>query len=244
MLWLIKEIGYRRGLGDILAEGVRKAAERIGRGAEKFAFHVKGQESPLHDARGRPTMALSYALSPTGADHNQALPDSRYQQEGEFLDLLAPLGILAPVDPRSLGGEKVRSFSILQRVWHLYNSLGLCIFAGVPFYTGALPFSRLVETVEAITGWDTSLWELMRVGERNNVMARMFNIREGIGPDEDRLFRRMHDPLTAGLFKGKCVDQTALRNAINLYYEMNGWDERGKPTRGKLVDLGLEWLLA
>ena len=243
MLRLIKEIGHRSGFGDVLAEGVRRAAEKIGRGAERFAFHVKGQESPLHDARGRPTMALSYALSPTGTDHNQALPDSRYQREGEFLDLLAPLGILDPVDPRSLGAEKVRSFSILQKVWNLYNSLGVCIFAAVPFYTGALPFSKLVETVEAITGWDTSLWELLRVGERTNVMARMFNIREGIGPEEDRLFRRMHEPLTAGLFKDQYVDPTVLQDAISLYYEVNGWDERGNPTRGKLVDLGLEWLL-
>jgi aldehyde:ferredoxin oxidoreductase len=121
--------------------------------------------------------------------------------------------------------------------------LGVCIFAAVPFYTGALPFSRLVETVEAITGWNTSLWELLRVGERTNVMARMFNIREGFGSEDDRLFRRMHEPLTAGLFKGKCVDPIVLKNAISLYYEVNGWDERGKPTRGKLVDLGLEWLL-
>jgi aldehyde:ferredoxin oxidoreductase len=243
MLWLIKEIAHRRGLGDVLADGVRKAADKIGHGAEKFACHVKGQEPAMHDARGRQAQVLGYALSNTGADHNQSLPDSRYQAAGQFLDLLAPLGIIEPVAARSLGPDKVRAFSILQRAWSLYNSLGVCIFAAVPFYTGALPFTRLVEAVSAITGWDTSLWELLRVGERGNVMARMFNIREGIGPNEDRLFNRMHEPIPAGPSKGWHVDLTDLRNAISLYYEVNGWDGKGKPTRGKLIELGLEWLL-
>jgi aldehyde:ferredoxin oxidoreductase len=244
MLWLIKEIAYRRGLGNILAEGVRKAAQKIGHGTEKFACHVKGQEIPMHDGRGRAGMALSYALSPTGADHNEACPDSRYQAPGPFLDLLAPLGILEPIDARDLGAGKVRAFSILQQAWGLYNSLGVCIFAAVPFFSGGLPFLRLVEAVRAITGWETSLWELMRVGERANVMARMFNIREGIGAGEDRLFPRMHEPIAAGPFKGGFVDPRVLGDAIRLYYEMNGWDGEGKPSRGKLIDLGLDWLVA
>jgi aldehyde:ferredoxin oxidoreductase len=244
MLWLIKEIGHRRGLGDLLAEGVRKAAEKIGHGAENFAFHIKGQEIPLHDVRGKIGMGLGYALSPTGADHNEATPDSRYQAPGQFLDLLAPLGILEPMDSRSPSADKVRAFSILQRVWNLYNSLGVCLFTAAPFFTGALPFSKLVDAVTAITGWETSLWELLRAGERANVMARVFNAREGIGPEEDRLFRRMHEPLGAGPYKGETIDPVAFRDAVHLYYEVSGWDDQGKPTPGKLVDLGLDRLIS
>ncbi len=243
MLQLIRDIAHRKGLGNLLAEGVRIAAAKIGHGADRFACHVKGQESPMHDARGRQAMVLSYALSNTGADHNQSLPDSRYQAVGQFLDLLAPLGIIEPVPARSLGPDKIRAFSVLQRAWSLYNSLGLCIFAGVPFYTGALPFTKLVEAVSAITGWDTSLWELLRVGERGNVMARIFNVREGIGPEEDRLFARMHEPLPAGPSAGWYVKPDDLESAVSAYYQVNGWDDNGKPTEGKLIELGLEWLL-
>lgn len=114
----------------------------------------------------------------------------------------------------------------------------------MPFFTGALPFSKLVEAVTAITGWETSLWELLRVGERANVMARVFNVRQGIGPEEDCLFRPMHEPLVSGPYKGECIDPVAFRDAVHLYYEMSGWDDQGKPTRGKLVDMGLEWLIA
>jgi aldehyde:ferredoxin oxidoreductase len=86
-----------------------------------------------------------------------------------------------------------------------------------------MTFTRLVEAIKAITGWETSLFEIMRVSERSNVMSRIFNNREGFGPKEDRVIRRWH--------------------AIELYYELSGWDKNGKPTRGKLVDLDLEWLI-
>jgi aldehyde:ferredoxin oxidoreductase len=75
-------------------------------------------------------------------------------------------------------------------------------------------------------------------------MARMFNLREGIGADEDRLFARLHEPQTGGPGKGNRIDPEEFREAVRLYYEMNNWDAQGRPTRGKLVDLGLEWLIA
>lgn len=107
----------------------------------------------------------------------------------------------------------------------------------------SLTFPKLVEAVGAITGWETSLWELLKVGERANVMARIFNLKEGFGPEEDRLFRRLHEPLPGGPLKGKYIDPVAFQDAINLYYEMMGWDNQGRPTRGKLIELGLEWLI-
>jgi aldehyde:ferredoxin oxidoreductase len=240
MLWLLEQIGERKGLGDLLAEGVRIAAEKIGRGAEKAAFHTKGQEAAMHDPRGKAFVALSYGLSPTGADHIEAQHEPAFQVRSPLLDQLAPLGILEPLDPFSLGPEKVRAFTILQRVWSLYNSIGICNFVAAPLY--ALTFPKLVEAVQAITGWDTSLWELLRVGERANTMARMFNVKQGIGKEQDTLPARFYEAMPGGPLKGRSIDPEAYINAVRFYYEMLGWDEEGRPTPGKLADLGLEWL--
>jgi aldehyde:ferredoxin oxidoreductase len=240
MLWLLEAIGHRRGLGDLLSQGIRRAARGIGRGAEEFAFHIKGQEIPMHDPRGKTGVGLSFALSPTGADHIEAPHETPFQATGALLDQIAPLGILEPIDPLSLGPDKVRAFAIFQRVWSLYNSLGVCNFVAAPLF--ALTFPRLVEAVGAITGWETSLWELLRIGERAINMARVFNLREGIGAEEDRLFRRLHEPLERGPSAGACIDPEAFGQAVRLYYEMAGWDSHGRPTQGKLADLGLTWI--
>lgn len=241
MLWLIEEIGNRRGLGDLLSQGLRHAARQIGRGAEELAFHIKGLEIPMHDPRGKTGVGLSYALSPTGADHIEAPHETPFQAPGPMLERCFPLGILEPIDPLSTGPEKVAAFITLQRVWSLYNSLGVCNFVAGPVY--AMTFPRLVEAVQAITGWETDLWELLRVGERAIHMARVFNIREGIGQEEDRLFRRLHEPLPSGPLEGARIDPEAFQEAIKIYYEGMGWDSAGRPTRGKLAEIGLSWLI-
>ncbi len=241
MLWLIEEIGNRRGLGDILSQGLRHAARQIGRGAEGLAFHIKGLEIPMHDPRGKTGVGLSYALSPTGADHIEAPHETPFQSPGPMLERCSSLGILEPIDPLSTGPEKVSAFITLQRVWSLYNSLGVCNFVAGPVY--AMTFPRLVEAVQAITGWDMDLWELLRVGERAVHMARVFNIREGIGQEEDRLFRRLYEPLPSGPLQGAKIDPEAFREAIHIYYEGMGWDSSGRPTRGKLAEIGLSWLI-
>jgi aldehyde:ferredoxin oxidoreductase len=106
-----------------------------------------------------------------------------------------------------------------------------------------MTFTRLVEAIKAITGWETSLFEIMRVSERSNVMSRIFNNREGFGPKEDRVIRRWHEEMPSGSLKGQRIDPQEFQDAIELYYELSGWDKNGKPTRGKLVDLNLEWLI-
>jgi len=106
-----------------------------------------------------------------------------------------------------------------------------------------MTFSRLVDAVSAITGWGTSLFEILKVSERSNVMARVFNNREGFLPKDDRIIRRWHEAIDKGPLKGQRIDQKEFRDAIDLYYELSGWDQEGKPTRGKLVDLNLEWLI-
>ncbi len=238
MLWLIEQIANREGIGDMLAVGVKRAAEKIGGGAHQFAFHIKGQELAFHDGRGKTGMAMGFALSPTGADHIETPHDMAFQGDG--VSKLFPLGFFDPVDPLRTDAEKMRFFFLGQKAWGLNNVLNLCNFVSVPIH--AMTFGRLVEAVNAVTGWDTSLYELLKAAERANVMARVFNNREGFTPKDDTLISRWFEEMPGGPLKGKRIDESVFRDLVQLYYEMSGWDSEGRPTRGKLVELGLSWL--
>jgi aldehyde:ferredoxin oxidoreductase len=97
--------------------------------------------------------------------------------------------------------------------------------------------------VSAVTGWDTSLWELLKVGERTVTMARVFNLREGFGRKDDTLPDRLFAPLENGPLQGKGIDRKEFEEALTMYYEAMGWDPmEGVPTRGKLAELNLFWL--
>ncbi len=242
MLKGIEWIAFRRpGLGDLLADGVKIAAARIGKGSEKFALHIKGQELPMHDPRGKTGQGLSFAVSPTGADHVRAPHDTPFQAPGPNLGRIAPLGLLEPVDGREMGPRKARNFTYLHFIWSLYESLGVCNFVAGPVWALSLP--KLVEVLQAVTGWETSLWELMKVGERTVTMARVFNLREGFGRKDDTLPERLFEPLESGVLQGKGIDRREFEDLLTLYYEAMGWDPKdGVPTRGKLAELNLYWL--
>ena len=177
------------------------------------------------------------AVSPTGADHIEAPHEVAFQGEG--VSMLGPLGIVEPQDPYDLGPAKVRYFKAAQLTWAMNNTIGLCNFTAAPLF--ALSYAKLVEAVAAVTGWESSLYELFQVAERSITMARLFNNREGFGPDDDRLFRRMHEPMATGPGKGRRVDPEELARSVRLYYQAMGWDEAGRPLPGKLAELGLDW---
>lgn len=240
MLKVVEMIAKREGLGDILAEGVKRAAERIGKGAERFAMHVKGKEVPMHEGRWKTGVGLGYAVSPTGADHVQMEHDPCFKEKGSNLDQLAPIGILEPVETLDLGPRKVRLFTYLQHWWSLGNCLDICLFTTAPARVWKIP--QVVEMVNAVTGWDTTAWELMKVGERATTMARAFNVREGFTKDEDWLPERLFQPLGAGALKGTKLSKDVYGRAITTYYQMMGWDENGVPTRAKLEELDVGWV--
>jgi len=241
MLEMIGLIAKRQGIGDILAEGVMRAAQKIGQGAEKFALHVKGQELPMHEPRGKTGLGLAYALSPTGADHVEHPHDPFFYPPNENLKEAAILGILDPVDPLSMGADKVRLFFLLQHVWNLYNLLGMCLFVGFPI--GRFGLEHITEYVRAVTGWNTSLWELLKAAERSAHLFRVFNWREGFTRKDDRLPERFFQPLGNGALKGKSIDRDEFNRAIETYYEMMGWDRNGRPTKAKLHEISLSWLI-
>jgi aldehyde:ferredoxin oxidoreductase len=239
MIWLVRQIAAKEGIGEILALGVKKAAEKIGRGSERYAFHIKGQELGLHDGRGKTGMGLGFALGATGGDHIETPHDVAFMGEG--ISKLHPMGLLDPVDPLKMDAAKVKFFFIGQKAWGINNLLGLCNFCSVPIH--ALTFTKLVEVVQAITGWETSLYEIVNGVDRANVMARVFNNRCGFTPDDDTLIRRWFEKMPDGPLKGLRFDPDEFKDWVQLYYEMSGWDPEGRPTRGKLVELGLDWLI-
>ena len=240
MMKVVEMIARREGLGDILAEGVKRAAERIGEGAERFAMHVKGKEIPMHEGRWKTGVGLGYAVSPTGADHLQMEHDPNFEYRGFYLDQLNSIGILEPVKSLDLDERKVRLFTYLQHWWSLGNCIDLCLFTTAPARMWKIP--QVVEMVNAVTGWDTTTWELMKVGERATTMARAFNFREGFTRDDDRLPERLFQPLEGGALKGTKLSKDAFKQAIATYYQMMGWTEAGVPTRAKLEELDVGWV--
>ena len=236
--WMIEQIGERRGIGDTLAEGMVRAAEKIGNGAEKYAFHIKGSDLPLHDGRGKTGMAMGFALSSTGADHVETPHDVAFQGQG--YNAMSAVGITAPVRPLDTDADKVRFFRLGQLSWGINNLLSICNFCSVPIH--AMTYHNLVESVRAITGWDTSLFEILQASERSMVMSRLFNAREGLGAADDRVIDRWHEPMPEGPLAGKKIDRDEFRRAIQLYYQMMGWDEEGRPSKTKLIELSLDWV--
>jgi len=240
MLRMVEMIGKREGLGDTLAEGICPAAEKFGKGAERFAMHVKGMPIPLHEPRGKAGVGLGYAVSATGPDHMEYPHDPFWATEAGIA-LLRPLGIFEPVDVFDLGPQKIRIFVYLQQYWNLLNSLGICAFTAKPM--GPQTLNGMVDYVKAVTGWETSLFDLLKVAERHANMARIFNLREGFSARDDVLPDRFFQPMEGGTLKGKKIDKEKFSKALETYYEMMGWDtETGVPKRGKLAELDLDWL--
>lgn len=239
---IVEKIARREGIGDILAEGSRLAAKRFGRNAEQYAMHVKGQELPLHEPRVKLSLSLAYATSPTGADHVRACHDTAFESEGAPLDAVRPLGIIEPVPREDLGPRKVRLFVYNEHIWALWDVLDVCVSAAAPGCVFSL--EQVTDLVHAVTGWRTSLAELMKVGERAVNMARVFNVREGFRREDDRLPDRLFEPLGGGMHKGASLNRSEFENALTLYYEMRGWDPKtGIPTRGKLAELDIDWVI-
>ncbi len=200
-----------------------------------------------HEGNGG--VALGYAVSPTGADHLVAAHDTWFMDKGNpkerlaFIDIsdFYQFGIREPVSNVTLGPQKVRLFAHQQYMWSVYNVLDLCIFVGVPEYR-MFSFDQIVDLINGITGWDLSFWEVSKSGEKGITMARLFNVKHGISASEDNLPDRLFEPLENGAYEGMFIDREQFQNAIQTYYEIMGWNGKGVPTYGKLVELGIEEL--
>ncbi len=219
---LTEKIGKREGIGDILADGVKIAAEKIGKGSEKYAIHIGGEEYPAHDSRGGINFAIGYGANPTPGRHTQG-------GEGPL-----PEGSLPEYDRRSLKGRGV-PHKVGMGITQAYNAAGVCMIVIGDAY---VHIKDLVEAFRVITGWDVTLEELVKTGMRIEAMKQAFNVREGIKTPwkhHDRMLGR--PPKKVGPRAGATLDPDELSRE---YYEAMGWDPKtGKPSKKALLELGL-----
>jgi len=244
-LEMMRRIVYREGIGDLLAEGCKRAAARIGKGAERYALHVKGLEMVPFEPRSQTNLALGFATAPIGPRYDICEHDWDFDVSvgwGHTLEFSRTLGILDRIPMEYVGAKKVRNYKALNDLWSGADALGYCIFAIAP--TRALSLPIMTDMLAAITGWETSSYEIMRWGERRNHLMRVYNNREGFTPADDWLPDRFFDePIDSGAKQGIKLDRVAFREAIQIYYEMMGWDEQGIPRPATLYDHHLEWTL-
>jgi len=235
MLQIIECIGRREGIGNLLAEGSARAAEEIGKGAQGFSMHVKKQEIPMHEPRLNKSLALGYMVNPHGADHCCNLIDIFFAGFGKEPDVVVqdalPLG-MAPAPFAGIGPGKVALFRVAQLKRIILDSLVVCMF---------LPYSyqQLTEVTSAVTGWNTTTMEQLRVAERTLTMCRLFNVRHGLTADDDRLPSRFFGPTRYGALVDTALDPEKMEKAKRYYYALMGWDSNGVPTPEKLEELGI-----
>ncbi len=225
MLEMIKRVSLREGFGDVLAEGVKLAAEKIGSGAEKYAVHIKGVEMTGYDIRGLKTAALGYAVSFRGADHN------RHGSYGPDVS-----GKVNRFKAEKGRGKLVKE---TEDLYAIIDSIIVCKFSRGTYVKG---YEDLVALYNAVTGIEMSPEELQRAGERINNLGRLINIREGLARKDDTLpWKVMNVPIPdEGPSKGSFVSQEELDLLLDDYYEVRGWSKEGIPTLEKVKELGME----
>jgi aldehyde:ferredoxin oxidoreductase len=243
MLQLLEMIARREGFGDQLAEGSARLAKQWGVENHAGNLTVKSQELALHDPRVKVGVGMGFAVSPYGADHMTTAHDTVFADDESFaVKAVKPLGLYGAMHPTEVTSKKVRYYAKLETFWRVIDALGLCVFGYAP--RGVMSIDSMMQCINAVTGWDASLYELMQAGERGTMIARAFNSRDGFSIKDDKLPKRLYEPKPDGPDAGKQIfTEDEFKRAIELYYEMIGCDpQNGRPHRGKLLELGLEWV--
>jgi aldehyde:ferredoxin oxidoreductase len=237
----MKSITHTSGLGKVLAEGVRMSADHFGPAAAHFAMEVKGLEMVCFEPRSQAGLALGYATAATGPRYDIAEHDWDFDTSVGWehsLALAATLGIQNRIPMNELSLEKVRRYKVLNTLWSAADALGFCLFAIAPVRILSMP--QMASIVGAITGWQTSDYELMQWGERRNQLMRIYNLREGIMANEDTLPARFFDEaIEVGPRTGDKLDRAQFQNAVAAYYGLMGWDDKGIPTAAALLQCGI-----
>jgi aldehyde:ferredoxin oxidoreductase len=245
LLTMVEKIAKREGLGDLLANGSAYAAKKIGHGAEDLVIAVKNHELPAHMPQVKRSLALIYAVNPFGADHQSSEHDPGYTPDTASYNLerMAEVGLTHPMSDRLLDREKVKMALTTEINYCFMDTAVLCQFVYGPAWQVYGPKDE-AELMRATTGWEWTVDDVQKVGERRLNMLRAFNAREGAGREQDTLPKRIFDqPLKGGASDGVSVTRKEFEDALDMYYEMCEWDvATGKPTRAKLEQLGLGWM--
>ena len=245
MLAILDKITKREGLGDLLANGSALAASKIGQGAQDLVVAVKNNELPAHMPQVKRSLALIYAVNPFGADHQSSEHDPGYTPDTASYNLerFSEIGLTNPMSDRLLDHEKVKMALYSEWNYCFMDTATLCQFVYGPAWQVYGPKDQ-AELIRATTGWDWTVADVQKIGERRLNMLRAFNAREGVGRERDTLPKRIFDePLKGGASDGIAVTRQEVEQALDKYYELCGWDiTTGKPTRSKLEELGLAWM--
>jgi aldehyde:ferredoxin oxidoreductase len=237
MIEIVRKIGERDGFGELLGEGVRRAAERIGGTAREYAMHVKGLEFPTHDPRALPSTALGYATGSIGAAHMEAQAADELENWMEDAQPRTSPELGFPAGTKRF--DEVGKGALVAKTQDfgcLLDSLTICIYLSLA--DNWVQPSHYLELFNSATGLDMQLDEFMLAGERIFNLKRMFSVRRGISRKDDILPPRiLTQKLTTGGTKGYIPH---LGLMLNEYYSFRGWSEEGIPTREKLAKLSLE----
>lgn len=236
MVQMVEMIGKREGFGRILGEGSARAADILGLGHDRL-MTIKKQELPAHMPQVKRSLGLIYLVNPFGPDHQSHEHDPAY---AGYPERMAELGLMDPQPSTNLNSQKVRYALYTQQFYSCMDSLNVCQFAFGPAWQLYGP-SDLVEAVKAATGWNVSLWELMKVGERRINLLQAFNVRER-GEVQDELPDKLFKPLKGGASDGVSLNREEIEDAKFKYYGMAGWDAYGRPSRPLLEELALTWV--
>lgn len=231
---LIHRIARREGIGDLLAEGTKRVAARLDRGAESFAMHVKGLELPAYDPRAAKICGLAFATANRGGDHITA-----YVEGPAFIDIPFPVVEDSRIeDPTVENPAEAKIVKDLEDALTVFDCVGTCKFMGM-----ALSAEDWAAMVADCLGWEFDVSDFRKAGERVYNLARAFSVREGLTRADDTLPRRLlEEPLPEGVAEGHRVER--LDEMLDAYYQFRGWDRStGRPTPEKLRELNLDSII-
>lgn len=245
---IIEKICHREGyIGNLLAEGPKMASEILGQGSEKYAIHVKGNPLPAHMPQVKKCLALHYATNSYGADHCSATHDGAldlavFESEAGRNNNFGMSVYHGCETWDVLDVNKAKAVKEANAAATLRDMLGTCSM-GWGWSSGVLNVYDIQKVIEMVTGWKMTQYEMMMCGYRLVNLERVFNQREGFTKADDWLPERMFDAFQAeGPSKGKHVDRDTLREIIDIYYDMQGWDvETGYVRDGVLYNLDIKW---
>ncbi len=227
MLALLHKIGRREGIGDILADGTRPAAQRLGKDFGDMVVEVKGVEIPMHDPRAYWSNAVNYAVANRGACHMEGVTFT-VESGLPFPDL----GYTAPMDPYITDGKAQLAVK-MHDLMVIYDGLGICKFYIVVSYGPTI----MAEWLNYCTGWKVTPESLMRTAERIFNVKRLINVARGLSRKDDTLPKRLLSvPQRDDIGP---VDPQGMERMLTEYYRIRGWDEKGTPSRERLKALQL-----
>jgi len=249
---LLRMIAYRKGFGDVLAEGSYRAAKKIGKGSEKYAMTIKNMEMMGFDPRvGARTWNLGSITSVRGGDNLRSTHfgfSPREYKEGEDTKLIewfdmpsdvkkAVFGTPPHIDEYTYSG-KALLVKWLEDLTAVINALGVCLFASSEVGLGPTHYAKLYSS---LTGFQLTPADIMLVGERIHNLQRAYAVREGITRAQDKWPARFYEERIAeGPSQGAVLDKDEVDKFLNEYYRLRGWNASGIPSREKLEELGLE----